>query len=100
MNIGKIILTNQKGQIVIPSDFRQKLGIKANTYLNVLIQNDSIVIKPIKEIHSDSEIDDSYYFILKDTQGSWAEDEEMIKEEDIKSRKRELSAAKRRKKEW
>ena len=38
-----------RGQITIPQEFRDYLGIDSNVWLFLAIRNDSLVIKPVKE---------------------------------------------------
>lgn len=44
----KIIKPLRSGQITIPADFRQKLGIEADTLLQISLMHGELVIKPVK----------------------------------------------------
>lgn len=45
--MSKIIKPLRSGQITIPADFRQKLGIDRNTLLQITLMRDSLTVKPI-----------------------------------------------------
>ncbi|OGG26051.1 hypothetical protein A2960_05865 [Candidatus Gottesmanbacteria bacterium RIFCSPLOWO2_01_FULL_39_12b] len=98
MKIGNIVSTNEKGQIVIPKDARKALGITPNSFLQLILAGNSIIINPIKDVITTLDAESSYMEILKKTAGSWANDSWP------KTRKRrrriELNAAKRAKKLW
>jgi len=98
MKIGAIVRPNQKGQIVIPKEFRDKLGIDANVTLNLVLRGGGIYLYPIEEVIGVVESEDSYLRILEKTKGSW-KDENWAKLRK-KRRRLELSASRIRKKQW
>lgn len=73
MKIGIITSPNEKGQVVIPKVYRDKLGITSQIKLNILLQDDFLSIHPIHEIGSRSTVDENEAFlaVLKKTQGTW-----------------------------
>jgi len=75
MNIGTITKPNIKGQIVIPKQMRDTLGIKENTPLNLVVRGNGIYIYPIAQIVAKSENVSSYSKLLEKTQGAWAGDD-------------------------
>ena len=64
MNIGIITKPNQKGQIVIPQQYRQALDINQNIWLNLVLKKNRITIYPIKELIAPVKSEDNYYYIL------------------------------------
>ena len=44
----KVVRPLAKGQITIPAEFRRKLGIDTNTFLNVSLGEDNLVITPLR----------------------------------------------------
>ncbi len=98
MKIGTITKTNQKGQIVIPKTMREELGIDAGVPLNLALKDNGIYIHPVDEVFASKGGESSYLDILEKTQGAWAkEDWTTLKK---KRRKIELSASRKRKREW
>lgn len=102
MNIGTIVVSNIKGQIVIPKKIRDQLNITENTALNIVGDGKTIYIHPIKEVTAISDFNNgALYAILKRTQGAWAnEDWSTYDKEEKKRRKVEILATKRNKKAW
>jgi len=98
MKIGSVVKTNQKGQIVIPRDFRDELGIDSTVSLNLILRGGGIYIYPIEEVVSSLEREDSYLKILEKTRGSWGKED--WKNLRRKRRRIELAASKRRKRKW
>ena len=98
MKIGTILLTNQKGQIVIPQKIRKSLGITPQTPLQISQIGNAVVLNPIVAVVTKSEDQASYLDILKKTAGSWINDD--WQETEKKRRRIELEASKKRKKAW
>lgn len=48
----KIIKPLRSGQITIPADFREKLGIDADTLLQISLMHGELVIKPVKTVNT------------------------------------------------
>src|SRR3989344_9667622 len=48
--IGIIIRPMLRGQITLPKKYREKLGITPETPLNVTLEQDAIVVKPLHEL--------------------------------------------------
>ncbi len=99
MKIGNIAKPNDKGQIVIPRETREQLGITENTPLNIIMRGHSVCMYPISSVTHIAEDDPaSFLKVLEKTRGSW-------KQEDWgatrKKRQRiERSASRRRKHAW
>ncbi len=98
MKIGFIVQTNQKGQIVIPQSVRKELQIKKNTLLNLIVEGRGIHLYPIVDVVRSAETQESYLKVLEFTKGAWKEENwEQLRK---KRRKLEISASKKRKKQW
>ena len=98
MKIGTITKTNEKGQIVIPKEIRNSLGIDRNVSLKIIQRGGGIYLYPIKEIITDIDTESAYLKILERTQGAWAGDD--WPKTARKRRKIELAATKRSKAVW
>lgn len=99
MKVGKIVEPNKKGQIVIPKEYRDKLGIDENVPLNMVLRDQSLHIYPVDSLVAKKAADDEAFLQLLDkTQGSWAGDS--WPETRKRRRKIELAASRRRKKAW
>ena|SRR3989338_516298 len=98
MKIGTITKTNEKGQIVIPKEIRDSLGIEKNVHLNIIQRGGGIYIYPIKEILTDDDSQSLFVKILEKTQGAWAGDD--WPETEKRQRKIELAATGRNKAPW
>lgn len=94
--LGYFTTTNQKGQVVIPKKIREKLNIKVNSPINLVIRGNGIYLYPIKNFAIQSETENSYLSILSKTKGAWQD--EIVTE--IDSRGLELSASSKRKLAW
>ena len=65
-------------QITLPHDLRHKFNLAEGDYLEIEIQNESIILKPVKVIRTDQE-----YFHTKQWQEKEAEVDEEIRRGDI-----------------
>ncbi len=74
MKIGNFTTPNSKGQIVIPKQLRDALGITPKTPLNLVLRGGGIYIYPIDEVITKLESESSYLSILEKTQGAWTND--------------------------
>lgn len=98
MKVGSIVVTNKKGQVVIPKEVREALGISPNRPLNLILQGRGIFLYPVTEVLTKGEEESSYVEILKRTQGTWAsEDLESLR---ATRKKLELTASRKRKEQW
>ncbi len=97
MKVGKLINTNSKGQIVIPQEYRNLLGITPDVLLNVTPKLNGIFIQLVEKVlpKTDSK-DDLYLDVLKSTRGTWGS----VSTDTAKKRKIELNASDTRKKKW
>ena len=98
MKIGKLTEPNKKGQVVIPKEIRDELGITQHTTLNLVVRGGGIYIYPVKEVLTKFEGENVYLKILEKTKGAWSSDDWEKTEKERK--KIELAAAKKRRKEW
>ena len=46
-NVGGVVVIDEKGRIVIPSEERRKLGLRPGDRLTVSIENGAVVLRPI-----------------------------------------------------
>lgn len=101
MKIGKLTSTNSKGQLVIPQEYRESLGIDNNMTLNIVLQKNGIFIQPIEKVIPKITGENMYSQLLEKTMGSWnkdlSENTERLEQEKIKL---ELNASKLRKQLW
>lgn len=94
-----ISTTNTKGQVVIPKDVRDSLGITPQTPLNIVLRGEGVYLYPVREVLTSERGSVPYAEILKKTQGAWGRDPlEVVSER--KRRKFELKASQRSKKGW
>lgn len=98
MKVGIIATTNTKGQLVIPKELRDILGISPKTPVNLVLRGNGIYVYPIKSVIGTVEAETSYSKILERTQGAWRED--TFDQTRKKRRKIELKASEERKKGW
>ena len=97
MAIDAITKPNTKGQVVIPKEMRDKLGITPKTSLHVTLGEDGIHMYPVDGIIEKRAVEGSYLKILEKTQGSWTEDWSTIRK---KRGNIEKVASRRRKRAW
>lgn len=99
MKIENITKPNEKGQIVIPKEIRESLGVGPDTQLHITMRGKGLYIYPIQDIiHIGDGEQSSYESILKKTKGKWASE----KWADVRAerRKNELKASQARKEAW
>ncbi|MBI2551670.1 AbrB/MazE/SpoVT family DNA-binding domain-containing protein [Candidatus Uhrbacteria bacterium] len=100
MKSALITRPNDKGQIVIPKDMTEQLGIGNKIPLHLVVMGNSICIYPAWRALSaiERERAPSYMKILEKTRGAWGDDSG----ESLKKKKRtlELSASKKRRLAW
>lgn len=97
MKIGTFTTPNEKGQIVIPKEIRDALGIDTNVTLNIMQVGKGIYIYPVEEFITKADEESSYIQLLEKTKGSWRGEYE---DDTSKKSQRELDASNRRKKAW
>jgi len=54
---------SSKGQVVIPVEIRERLGLKKGAFLTVRIEGKKIVIEPIEELSSDLFVKAEEHFV-------------------------------------
>lgn len=98
MKIGNIIAPNEKGQIVIPKEMREAMGLTPHSYLQLVSVGKSIIINPITDVVTSQDSDFVYKNILQKTAGAWAGDNYPVTRK--KRRKIELEANLKNIKAW
>jgi AbrB family looped-hinge helix DNA binding protein len=98
MKVGNITKSNNKGQIVIPKEMRDALGIDSASSLNMIATGKGIYIYPVEEVLAKVENESSYLKLLEKTKGSWAT-EDLDKLGEARSAI-ELRASNSRKTQW
>lgn len=98
MKVSTISQTNAKGQVVIPKEVRDSLGITPQTPLNIVLRGEGVYLYPVKEILTSEKGAFPYLKILEKTQGSWKGDSWLKTEK--KRKEIEAKASTRRKREW
>lgn len=71
MNIGTYVQPTDRGQIVIPADFREELGITKNTLLFIQLYGGSINIQPVIPIVAAPGSNEIYLDFLAKNRGAW-----------------------------
>lgn len=98
MKVGTVTTTNDKGQLVIPKEMRDALGIDSGATLNLVLAGKGIYVYPVEEFITKSEAESSYLQLLQKTKGTWAdEDWDSLQQ---KRSKLELKASESRKNQW
>ena len=100
MKIGILTKPNEKGQIVIPKEIRDRLDISKDTGLNILVGDTGFYVYPINQVFMRKNMGSSYLELLKRTQGAWGKETLVEKRRRLKQRKIELKASERRKNAW
>lgn len=100
MNVGTITTPTNRGQIVIPADFRETLRISDKTVLSLKIIGGGIFIQPMVVIPVSVADDGAYLKFLREHRGFMASDEAFSPGALKARRKLELARAKRLKKAW
>ena len=101
MKVGIITQTNQKGQLVIPKEYRDELGITQDVLLRMMKRGHGIYIHPIVGVYEAVESDrSSYLAVLKRTQGTWGPETKADKARVARRRKLELQTSQERKQAW
>ena len=98
MKIGSFTTTNDKGQLVIPKDMRDALGIDSSVTLNLVLAGNGIYVYPVEEFITKSETESSYLQLLGKTKGTWAHED--WDEVEKNRSKIELEASRSRKNQW
>ncbi len=100
MKIGTFTTTNDKGQLVIPKEIRDALGIDSSVTLNIVLAGNGIYVYPVEEFITKSETENSYLHLLEKTKGAWAEDNGDLDKLQQKRSSVELKASESRKNQW
>lgn len=100
MNDGIFVTPNNKGQVVIPVQYRKQLGINPKTLLNLVIRGSSLVVQPVFAVPVVSDDNTAYLQLIKKIQGSWGGETAVEKKEVLARRKTELITTKKSKNVW
>lgn len=95
-----ITTVNTKGQLVIPKDIRNALGITPDVSLKVTLRGQGITIYPIDELVTRGDEENTLFKILEVTHGAWGPETQNEKRKEKARRRKELTASKRRKASW
>ncbi len=95
-----ITTVNTKGQLVIPKEMRDTLGITGKVPLEVSLKGDGIMIYPIERVVRKVDGKDSFDRILEITQGAWGPEAKGERKKEKERRAKELAAWKERRKLW
>ena len=98
MKIGILTNINEKGQLVIPKDIRDDLGINPSVPLNIILRGNVINIYPVESVITKADGENTYLALLKKTQGSWNKDKWIRTQ--TKRTNIEIDASKKRKNPW
>lgn len=98
MKAGLFTNTNDKGQIVIPKEVRDALGINPSITLSLMMSGNGLYIYPVAEFITKADKESSYSQLLELTKGSWGNEEKS--QVDTERSSVELEASARRKKSW
>lgn len=98
MKVVNIAEPNAKGQIVIPKEIREALGITQDTPLNIVVRGEGLYLYPIEEVILKGEKENSYFRLLEKTRGSW-QTEKWQKIRTLRE-KIELEASRKRRLKW
>ena len=99
MKVGIITKPNEKGQIVIPKDIRDKLGINEQVPLNIILRGNGIYLYPVVDVIGKTDDENVYAKILEKTKGAWSTFQEN-KKGAISRKQIELKASQKRKHTW
>ena len=47
MQVGKVVTTGAKGQVVIPAEIRRQIGLEPGQRVSVELRDDTVIIRPI-----------------------------------------------------
>ena len=64
MKVGTLTQANQKGQIVIPKEMRENLGIERDSLLQLILRGKGIDVYPVEEIITRTKKEPSYVKVL------------------------------------
>lgn len=98
MNLGIIATPNAKGQIVIPKEIREQLGITQSLPLSIVVRENYLCLYPIEGFFAKTQKENSFYKILAKTQGTWLKDS--WSQTTVQRNNIELQASQSRKKLW
>lgn len=100
MNIGTTTTPTDRGQIVIPADYREILGINSQTVLSLKLMGGGIYIQPMTLVPNTTLDDSAFLEFLKEHRGFMAGDENFNPVALKTRRKLEIARAKRLKRLW
>lgn len=100
MNVGTYVQPTDRGQIVIPADYREKLGITKNTLLFIQLYSESINIQPVIPIVAAPGSNEIYLDFLAKNRGAWGPETSEEKRLAKKRRAMELERSGKLKNAW
>lgn len=93
MQPGYITQPNAKGQVVIPKELRDRLGITDQSSINIVPYEHGLYLHQIHSVFSHGPAEAAYRKMLLKTKGSWGA---IDAKQECARRSSELSAARRR----
>lgn len=83
--------TNKKGQIVLPKEYRDAVGITESTPLTFQLAGRGILVLPVTTILTGNYSQETTHEILRRTQGGWGKpsEEEIKKQKQLDKAERE-----------
>jgi AbrB family looped-hinge helix DNA binding protein len=100
MNVGTYVQPTDKGQIVIPADYREELGITKNTLLFIQLYGGSINIQPVTPIMLAPGSNEIYLEFLAKNRGAWGPETPGQKKLTKKMKAMELARSEKLKNAW
>lgn len=101
MNIGNITTAGNKGQIVIPSEYRKSLGITPDTLLSLSLIGGGVYVQPVTVMPSKVVYDDGAFLqFLAKHRGFWGKETKEEKRIRLASKKMEIRRAQELRKIW
>lgn len=101
MNVGNITTAGLKGQVVIPSEYREKLGIAPDTLLSVSLVGGGVYFQPVTVIPSKTIYDDGAFLeFLARNRGFWGKETNEEKRLRVARKKMEIKRAQEMRNAW
>lgn len=95
-----ITYPNSKGQIVIPIEYRKKLGIDESVAILMKLVESRIILNPMGPIIPKIDKESNFKTILDRTRGIWGEETKKEKELEKQKKETEYKAWQERNQEW
>jgi AbrB family looped-hinge helix DNA binding protein len=100
MNVGTYVQPTARGQVVIPVDYREKLGINENTLLLVKIYAGALYLQPVTPVAKIPSSKELFLEFLAKNRGAWGPETPAEKKLAKKRRAKELARAEMLRNAW